>query len=139
MSDPRFCTLCQASPCQLIGAPMAPRSEAAAMVKRDRAKNLLKAWETAHVERLNAKPPVVRAEFRDLAWQEARELVRRGDFGQIRLTAEQIEKMYRRLVTQIRRQRHGNVEDATQEAWEAQCTAIGAELGHEWRPAQVAA
>ncbi len=133
MSDPRFCTLCQASPCQLIGAPMAPRSEARALASRDRARNLLKAWEAVHVDRLATKPLVVRAELRDVAWQEARELVRRGDFNQIRLTAEQIEKMYRRLVTQIRRQRHGNVEDVSTEQWAAQCTAIASELGYAWQ------
>lgn len=100
--------------------------------RRLRRDELLREWQARNRQRLTSRPPVVQGCLTLMAHREAARLARCGGAGPLRLTAEAIDLEMRRLVTQLRRQRHGALELADTATWRSQVGAIAAELGWQW-------
>lgn len=112
----------------------APGSEAERRDEQRRLRQgaLVREWRARNEARLNSRPPLVQGCLMLMAHREASQLVRRGGRGPLRLTAPAIELEMRRLITQLRRQRHGALDQVDAATWHAQIGAIAAELGWQW-------
>lgn len=92
-----------------------------------RARELHAAWLSRHPE-LAQKHPLLARAARWEAWRRALTASRRGN-GAIVITRADYEVVAARLVSQLRRQRHGACHDAG--VWWAQVQEIAAEIGWE--------
>jgi hypothetical protein len=104
--------------------------------RRLRQGELLREWQARNRQRLKSRPPIVQGCLTLMAHREAARLARCGAAGPLRLTAEAIALEMRRLVTQLRRQRHGALALADAATWHSQVGAIAAELGWQWTAPQ---
>jgi hypothetical protein len=104
--------------------------------RRLRQGELMREWQARNRQRLNSRPPIVQGCLTLMAHHEAARLARCGAAGPLRLTAEAIALEMRRLVTQLRRQRHGALALADTATWHSQVGAIAAELGWQWTAAK---
>lgn len=113
----------------------APGSEAERREEQRRLRQgaLVREWRARNEARLNGRPPLVQGCLMLLAHREASQLARRGGRGPLRLAAPAIELEMRRLITQLRRQRHGALDQVDAATWNAQVGAIAAELGWQWK------
>lgn len=132
-NDVRWCSRCNASPCQLRPEEMGRGyREKARRLAAERGR-LIRDWQLRNERRLAATSKPLAGRLLEMAQAEAQRIVAAKEQGLIHLDPAAIDHAKRELVTQIRRQRHGALHDTkSNEEWTAQCTAIAIELGIDW-------